>query len=276
MATIITPALITALQTGFKKIFDDAYNETMAASFYEAVATTIPSSTASETYGWLGDFPDLKEWVGDRVVKSMAASSYQIVNKEFESTVGVKRAKIEDDQVGIYAPMFKAMGQAAARHPDLLVAELLKNAETTLCYDGQNFFDTDHPVNPEVDGSGVATTVSNLTDGLGAPWYLFDTTRALKPLIFQQRKKPEFNAQVDPTKSESVWRRSEYEYGIDSRCNVGFGFWQLAHCSKAELNSDNLDAAIQAMQELKADGGRPLGITPNLLVVPPHSARSSQ
>lgn len=272
MATVITPQLVTALQTGFKKVFQDAYDSAKAASFYELIATTVPSSTASETYGWLGDFPDLQEWIGDRVVKSMKASGYQILNKEFESTVGVKRSKIEDDQVGIYKPMFAAMGQAAARHPDKMVAELLKAAATTECYDGQYYFDVDHPVFENVDGTGAAGTVSNYDDGGAAPgaaWYLFDTSRPLKPIIFQERKKPEFNAQVDAKSSESVWRRAEYEYGVDSRCNVGFGFWQMAYCSKKPLNSDNLDAAIQAMMEFKGDGGRPLGISPNLLIVPP-------
>lgn len=269
MATVITPQLIEALQTGFRKVFQDAYDGARAASFYELIATTVPSATASETYGWLGDFPDLREWIGDRVVKSMQASGYQIVNREFESTVGVRRSRIEDDQVGIYRPMFAAMGQAAARHPDRLVAELLIAAGATECYDGQYFFDTDHPVFPEVDGTGVAETVSNMADGAEVPWYLFDTTRPLKPIIFQERRKPEFNAQMDARTSESVWRRAEYEYGVDSRCNVGFGFWQMAYRSRLPLTSDNLDAAIQAMMEFRADGGRPLGITPNLLMVPP-------
>lgn len=272
MPTVITPQLIEALQTGFQRVYQAAYDDATAASFYEDVATTVPSSTASETYGWLGDFPDLREWIGDRVVNSMKASSYQIVNKQYESTVGVHSTKIKDDQVGIYRPMFASMGESAGRHPDKMVSALLKNAAATLCYDGQNYFDTDHPVYPNVDGTGVAETISNYDDGGATPgpaWYLMDTNRPLKPLIFQEREKPSFQAQVDPKTSEATWRRSVYEYGVESRCNVGFGFWQMAYCSKSELNSDSLDAAIQAMMEFKADGGRPLGITPNLLLVPP-------
>jgi phage major head subunit gpT-like protein len=40
-------------------------------AFYQKLATTIQSNTQSNTYGWLGDFPRLREWVGDRVVNDM-------------------------------------------------------------------------------------------------------------------------------------------------------------------------------------------------------------
>jgi len=78
---IITASLLEALRTGFKKTFEDAYASMKATTFYTDVSTIVPSTTASETYGWLGDFPDLREWVGDRVVKDMKESGYQIVNK---------------------------------------------------------------------------------------------------------------------------------------------------------------------------------------------------
>ena len=43
----------------------------------------------------------------------------------------------------------------------------------------------------------------------------------------------------------------------------------MAHQSKAELTAENFNAAYTAMTSQKADGGRPLGIRPTLLVVPP-------
>ncbi|MEO1766786.1 Mu-like prophage major head subunit gpT family protein [Thiobacter aerophilum] len=263
---IITPALIASLRTGFSKAFQDSLTAT--PTDWAKVATKVPSSSASNTYGWLGQWPGFREWVGDRVVKDMAAQAYQIQNKLFESTVAVKRTDIEDDNVGIYTPMFSEQGRAAAAFPDQLVFQLLAAGETTLCYDGQNFFDTDHPVYPNVDGTGTATLVSNLQAGTGTPWYLLDTSRALKPLIFQERTTPELEA-MTATNDEGVFMRDEYRYGIRYRCNAGFGFWQMAYKSKAALDATNFNAALAAMQSLKADGGRPLGITPTVLVVPP-------
>ncbi|GAB4208015.1 MAG: Mu-like prophage major head subunit gpT family protein [Tibeticola sp.] len=263
---IITPALITSLRTGYSKAFQDALAAT--PTDWEKVATRVPSSNASNTYGWLNQFPKLREWVGDRVVKDMAAQGYQITNKLYEGTVGVKRTDIEDDNVGIYTPLFAEMGRAAKAHGDELVFGLLAAGESTLCYDGQNFFDTDHPVYPNVDGTGTATLVANLQAGTGPAWYLLDTSRALKPLIFQERTTPELEA-MTATNDEGVFVRDEYRYGIRYRCNAGFGFWQMAYKSKATLDAVNFNAAMAAMMGIQADGGRPLGVKPTVLVVPP-------
>ena len=63
--------------------------------------------------------------------------------------------------------------------------------------------------------------------------------------------------------------RDSFRYGIDGRCNVGYGLWQLAYGSKQGLTADNYASAREAMLAFKADEGRPLGIVPTHLVVPP-------
>lgn len=266
---IITPALLQSLKVGFSKAFQDALTNT--PTDWQKVATRVPSSTASNTYGWLNQFPSLREWVGDRVVKDMAAQAYQVQNKLYEGTVGVARTDIEDDTVGVYTPLFAEMGRAAAAHPDSLVFGLLAAGESSVCYDGQNFFDTDHPVYPNVDGTGTATLVSNYDDGGASPgpaWYLLDTSRALKPIIFQERTRPELQAMTSD-QDEGVFTTDTYRYGVRYRCNAGYGFWQMAYKSKAALDATSFNAAMRAMMEIKADGGRPMGIRPTILVVPP-------
>lgn len=166
--------------------------------------------------------------------------------------------------------MFEEMGRASEEHPDELVFELLGAGTSTLCYDGQNYFDTDHPVYPSVDGSGTADSVSNYNDGggsAGPAWYLLDATRAIKPIILQNRRSPNLQA-MTKLDDEVVFMTDKFRFGVDCRRNVGFSFWQLAHCSKAELNSDNLWAAISAMRDVEGDGGKKLGVRPSVLVVP--------
>lgn len=262
---IINKGNLTALFVAFKAAFAAGLGQ--APSQIELIATTVPSSTSAEEYGWLGAFPNMREWLGDRVVNGMATHGYTIRNKSFEMTVGVPRPAIEDDQYGIYSPMMSEMGRAAAAHPDQLGFQLLKNGSATLCYDGQYFFDTDHPV---IAADGSTTTQANWDNnsGSGTAWYLLDTSRALKPLIFQSRKKPNFVAKTGETDG-NVFDRNEYVYGVDSRCNVGFGFWQLAYGSRKALDETNLVAAYTAMTERLGDHGRPLGIKPTKLVVPP-------
>ena len=266
---IITPDLIKALFTGFKKNYQDGLQ--MAKSQYPEIATVVPSSTASNTYGWLGQAPALREWVGDRVFNDMKAHAYAIANKHFESSIKVSRNDIEDDNIGIYAPLVTELGRAAAVFADELVFGLLKKGNATLCYDGQNFFDTDHPVFEKVDGTGNKTLVKNLftaTGGTqGTPWYLLDTSRAIKPMIFQQRKPMKLSAMTKED-DEGVFMRNEYRYGVDGRCNAGFGFWQMASMSTEELTPDNFAKVFNAMASQKGDGGRPLDIRPTVLLVP--------
>lgn len=174
---------------GWKTTFYDAFAAGETQS--QRIAMTVPSSTREEAYGFLGQFPQLREWVGDRVVKDIQAHGFTITNLKFESTVSIKREDYADDRFGVFKPMFAEMGHQAKVHPDELIFSLLAEGETTLCYDGQNFFDTDHP---SVDKAGAATTVSNILDptGTDTPWYLFDTSRPIKPMIWQEREDYEF------------------------------------------------------------------------------------
>ncbi|WP_393936418.1 Mu-like prophage major head subunit gpT family protein [Aeromonas rivipollensis] len=265
---MITPALLQSLFTGFKKNFEDAKSE--APTQYTKISTVIKSTTKSNTYGWLGKFPSLRKWVGDRVIESMKTHGYQIVNEDFEATVAVDRNDIEDDELGIYAPLFQEMGLAAGVHPDELCFGLLGAGFTTPCYDAQYFFDTDHPVYPKADGTGTPALVANLVVDAGysgEPWFLLDTSRALKPIIFQERKAPQMIA-MTKIDDESVFTRKEFRYGVDCRDAAGFGFWQLAFANKRALTPDSLWDAFSKMRAFEADGGRKLGVKATLLVVP--------
>lgn len=261
---LINNANLAALYTGFSAAFQGAFSG--VEPMYSSVATTVPSTTKSNTYGWLGKMPNFRKWLGDRVVNSIASHGYTIINEPYELTIGVDRDDIEDDNLGIYTPMFAGMGDAAAKFPDTLVWPMLPGGFSTPCYDGQFFFDTDHPV---LDANGDPQSVSNMTAGAETPWYLLDVSRPLLPIIYQSRRPFNRIVRMDDEKDENVFRRKEYQYGVDGRCNVGFGLWQMAHGSKATLNPANYEAARVAMHEQKGDFGRPLGIMPSLLVVPP-------
>ncbi len=260
---IITSQSLRAMFVGFKTIFQQAFDG--APSDYQRVAMVVPSSTSSEEYGWLGTVTRFRKWVGDRVVQNLKTHDYSIKNEPFENTVGVDRDNIADDKLGVYTPMLSQLGMDAKTHPDELVFALLAAGFGTRCFDGQYFFDTDHPV---IGIDGQAVSVSNFAGGTGTPWYLFDATRAIKPLIFQKRQDYQFVA-MDKPDDESVFTRKLFRYGVDARVNVGFGLWQLAYASKQELTAANFGAAVAAMGSFKGDNGKPLGVRPSLLVVPP-------
>lgn len=260
---LINAANLALLFQGFNAAFNKGWEG--AATDYAKIAMTVPSQTRTQTYGWLGQVPRLREWLGDRVIKSLAAHGYTIANKKFELTLSVSRDDISDDQYGIFAPLFQDMGRAGREQPDELVFALLAAGFTTACYDNQNFFDEEHKV---LAKGGQEVLVSNMQAGAGEAWYLLDTSRAVKPIIFQEREKPEFQS-CDNPHDYNVFSRDEYLYGIRARHNVGFGFWQLAFASKADLTPENYAAAREAMQTMRGDEGRLLGIRPDTLVVPP-------
>jgi len=273
---IITPAVLTGLNTALQKNFVDGYSSMQADAFWSKIATLVPSTTASNTYGWLGDFPALREWIGDRVLKEMKAQGYSIANKLYEGTITVQRTQIEDDQFGHFAPVSRSMGEAAARHPDILVNDALIQGETTVCYDGQYFFDTDHPTAPNHDGTGTATVWSNWETGANPRWYLFDTSKAIKPLIFQERTKPELEEKRDPSSSDTVFIKDAYLWGVRYRCNAGYGFPQMAFGARTALNAANFEAYRTRMGQIKADGGRPLGIRPTICMVGPSNEAAAK
>lgn len=256
---------LAALYTGFKAAFNTGFND--APVDWDKIATQVTSTTKIETYAWLGQWPAMREWIGSRVLKQLDGKAYTLTNKDFESTVVVDRNDIEDDANGIYGPMMRELGYAAATHPDELVFAQLAAGFAGLCYDGKPFFAPDHPV-----GAG---TVSNMTGGAGSPWFLLDTRRALKPLIFQKRKDYAFTNMTKPD-DELVFMSKQYRYGVDARAACGYGFWQTAYGSKAALDSAALGNAQEAMMAFKSDEGRPLNIRPNLLVVGPSNATEAK
>ncbi|WP_337267065.1 Mu-like prophage major head subunit gpT family protein [Oryzifoliimicrobium ureilyticus] len=261
---LINRATLQSAFVGFNAAF--AAGLAMATPMYKRIATTVPSTTKTQEYGWLGKFPGMREWIGDRVVNGLARHGYSITNRSFETTVGVDRDDFEDDNLGIYAPMFQQLGQNAAAFPDTLVWAQLLAGFTTNCYDGQYFFDIDHPV---LDANGNVLSVANTDGGNGLPWFLVDDSRPLKPLIYQERKPFDNLIRRDREEDENVFNRKEYVYGIDGRCNVGFGFWQQAWGSKQTLDAAHYEAARVGLGSLKADFGQPLAINPRLLIVPP-------
>ena len=120
-------------------------NSVMSATpFYPGVCYNAPSNGYDEKYGWVGNVPGVREWLGDRQFTELRSANFTITNKHWESSLKVSKNDIKDDRLGQYGPILEQMGMEAAYHPDELLADLFVNGESTACFDGQFFFDTDH------------------------------------------------------------------------------------------------------------------------------------
>ncbi len=200
---IVNRESLAALFTSLKTTFNNAF--AAAPSTWQKIAMKVPSTTGQTDYAWLSKFPKMRRWIGEKNVKSLEAAKYTVTNEDWEATVEVDRNDIDDDNLGIYGPQAQMAGESAKQMPDEIVYEVVNGGFTTKCYDGQYFFDTDHPVR-QADGS--IASVSNRG-----------------------------------TKALSV--------ATQAAAMASFG------------------AARTAMRKFKDDEGRPLNITPNILLVPP-------
>ena len=162
----IDASRMRTLNTGFKALFGETFNQT--ATLAEDIATRIDSSDLQETYPWLGDIPDMKEWVGARDVKELSDFSYTLQNKKYESTVSVPKEYIEYDKAGIFAPAIKMMAERARKFGEKLLVDLLLNGTTNLCYDGKAFFADDHAVGSNTYDN--KTTLTLTEDHLNAAY----------------------------------------------------------------------------------------------------------
>ena len=128
------------IKTTFNKALEAVTGE------WKDTASEISSTTAKNLYKWFGRFPKMRKWVGEKYIKSLEAYEYALKNEPWEATVEVDRDDIEDDETGQYTLQATDAGQSAGEWATDLV-DMAKNAAfTELCFDGQPFYDTDHPV----------------------------------------------------------------------------------------------------------------------------------
>lgn len=262
---IISSDNLNKLRVGFSKAFRNGLG--VADPMWNRVATRVPSTQKSQTYGWLGKLPNVREWIGARVVQNISESDYSIKERPWELTIGVDRDDIETDNLGQYDTLFQEMGVSTGGFVDQLVFGALLAGFSTNCFDGQFYFDTDHPI---LDANGQTTTFANTDGGAGTPWFLIDVSRAILPIILQERRGFSDIVAKDKPTDDNVFDLNEYRYGVDARMNVGYSFPQLAWGSKQTLNAANYETAKVAIGSMKGDYGRPLGLGKKLaLVVPP-------
>ena len=256
---IISNANLDKLRSAFSTLFQKGLKD--ADEVHGLISTQVSSSTKVETYGFLGDMPIFRRWVGEKRIKSLGEKAYALINEDFEATIGIHKNKIKDDNLGLYNPIVTGWGENASKLPSQLVFEALSKGHEKACFDGQNFFDTDHPVG---DDGAVVSNIS--AGGPSQPWYLVDASQPMKPILYQVREAPHFHMVTDMEDSH-VFRTGAYMMGAEARAAAGYTYWQMAFRSTQTLNQANYIAARDAMMALKDDEGQPLGIKPTHIVV---------
>ncbi|MCK5602110.1 Mu-like prophage major head subunit gpT family protein, partial [Candidatus Pacearchaeota archaeon] len=119
--------------------------EVTGASWTGKVAMgPFESDQDSETYNWIGMVPQLREWVGGRQAKGFLENGITIINKMYESTLQILTKDLRRDKTGQLQVRIGEQAKRANSHWAKLLSTLILNGASTVCYDGQFFFDTDH------------------------------------------------------------------------------------------------------------------------------------
>ena len=137
----------TNLQNTFRNlsaIYNKNYEET--PSQWMKIAMLVGSTGAFNDYPWVGYFPAMREWIGERTIKQLEAYEYTIRNKDWEATIAVRENDLRDDNLGVYAIQAADAGYAAKQFPDELIFRLVSAGFENLCYDGKPFYSNEHPI----------------------------------------------------------------------------------------------------------------------------------
>lgn len=113
-------------------------------SWVNSVSNYFTSDQASEEYAWLGMPPALREWIGGRQAKGFSQNGITITNKHFEATLEIALRDMRRDKTGQIEARVNEFAQRGDSHFASLLSTLIANGPSTVCYDGQYFFDTDH------------------------------------------------------------------------------------------------------------------------------------
>lgn len=109
-----------------------------------AVSMLFNSDQDVETYKWLGNVPQMREWIGGRNAKGFRENGVEIRNLHFEATIEILVREMRRDKTGQIMVRVNELADRTNSHWASLLTTLMLNGASTVCYDGQFFFDTDH------------------------------------------------------------------------------------------------------------------------------------
>lgn len=151
-------AAITGLRADLAKMLQSA-----PAPDWEMLTTKLPSGTLIESHEWLGQYPQMHEWIGNKIIEGMFAHDFSVRNRDYEATIEVDRDLIDDARLETVKPRLQQMAAAAKEWPIPHIWSLIENATSATlaaCYDGKALVSATH----EEGDSGVQT---NIVSGAG-------------------------------------------------------------------------------------------------------------
>jgi phage major head subunit gpT-like protein len=155
--------MLSALSSrAIKGEFYNVLSQSTGVPWVEEISMLFLSDQAIETYEQLGMVSSMEEWKSGKNAKMLdMLGNITIINKLFESTIQVSKAEKRRDKTGQIQIRINELVRKAQSHWAKILTELLITGQTTLCQDGQFFFDTDH-----TEGNNTTSQDNDLTTNI--------------------------------------------------------------------------------------------------------------
>lgn len=114
------------------------------SDWIDDVSMYFQSEQPQEEYKWLGQVPTMREWVGGRQAKKLRDEGVIIPNLDFEATLEFFTRDLRLDKSEQCLVRIRELADRTNAHWAKLLSTLIIAGESTTCYDGQYYFDTDH------------------------------------------------------------------------------------------------------------------------------------
>jgi len=146
-------------EKGLKAVFNGVYALPLDQE-WKGISMEMSSDGESEQYAFLGNNPSMREFKDERIPSGFQSNDFTITNKKFESTIAVDRDAIDDDRWGQIKIAVQRMAETARQYYNDVAWDVFFEGDQTTygqCYDGLEFFDTQHK-----EGKYYTTVQSNL------------------------------------------------------------------------------------------------------------------
>lgn len=140
-----------------KGIILEEYDKGLAGDWVGMLSDRYPSNQATETYAGTGNVSAMREWIGPKQAVPINTGSFQVTNKDWESTLVLYEKDLDRDKTGQLRQKAAGLAVRGRQHYEKILSALIDAGDAGtigLTYDGQYFFDSDHSF-------GASGTISN-------------------------------------------------------------------------------------------------------------------
>jgi phage major head subunit gpT-like protein len=177
---------------GIRGEFFAAYARRSQDAVYPQIATVVRGDSNYLDFGWLGNVPRLREWVGPRQLRELSTSqNFRVYTKTFEGSLSIPRAAIEDQQLEMIMPRVRDLANEAVRHREEWVVQTLAQGTTLTTFDGQPLLANRGGPNNNLTSNALGTdslqqaisAMMQFVDNQGVPFGVIPDTLLVGPKL---------------------------------------------------------------------------------------------